>query len=127
MGSTRLKYLLDSVVLIDHFNGIKPATTFLSEHGSACAISVITRAEVLAGFADDTEGLARELLDAFATLPVTAEIADLAAALRRTERWKLPDALQAAIASLHGLALVTRNMRDFQPGGTPDVLVPYRL
>jgi predicted nucleic acid-binding protein len=127
VGSTRLKYLLDSVVLIDHFNGIEPATTFLSEHGSACAISVITRAEVLAGFDDDTEGLARELLDAFATLPVTAEAADLAAVLRRTERWKLPDALQAAIASLHGLTLVTRNTRDFQPGGTPDVLVPYRL
>ena len=127
MGSAGLTYLLDSLVLIDHFNGIEAATTFLTEHGSRCAISVITRAEVLAGFDEDSEPLARELLDAFAALPVTAEVADLAASLRRTQRWKLPDALQAAIAVQHGLTLVTRNTRDFQPGGTPAVLVPYRL
>jgi predicted nucleic acid-binding protein len=47
--------------------------------------------------------------------------------LRRTERWKLPDAFQAAIAIQHGLTLVTRNTRDFQPGREPAVLIPYRL
>lgn len=122
-----MKYLLDSVVLIDHFNGIEAATRFLAEHGSRCAISVITCAEVLAGFDEAGEALARELLDAFATLPVTAEIADRAAALRRSERWKLPDALQAAVATHHRLMLVTRNTRDFQPGGVPEVVVPYRV
>ncbi|WP_299687500.1 PIN domain-containing protein [Hydrocarboniphaga sp.] len=122
-----MKYLLDSVVLIDHFNGIEAATAFIAEHGSQCAISVITRAEVLVGFTGETEPLALELLNVFAALPVTAEVADLAAALRRTQRWKLPDALQAAIATHHGLTLVTRNTRDFSTGGTPDVLVPYRV
>lgn len=122
-----MRYLLDSVVLIDHFNAVDAATAFLAEHGSRCAASVITRAEVLAGFDEAGEPLARELLDAFATLPITAEIADLAAALRRTQRWKLPDALQAAVATHHGLVLVTRNTRDFQPGGMPEVLIPYRL
>lgn len=127
MGRAALNYLLDSVIVIDHFNGIDAATTFMQEHGSACAISVITRAEVLAGFDDDSEPIARALLDAFAILPITTEIADLAAALRRSERWKLPDALQAAIAMHHGLVLVTRNTRDFQSGGAPEVLVPYRV
>jgi predicted nucleic acid-binding protein len=42
-------------------------------------------------------------------------------------RWKLPDAIQAAIARAHGLTLVTRNTRDFQPGGDPEVLIPYEL
>ena len=122
-----MKYLLDSVILIDHCNGIEAATRFLAEHGRACALSVITRAEVLAGFDDDAMELALELLDQFPALPITTEIADIAARLRRSERWKLPDALQAAVAIRHGLALVTRNTRDFRSSGDLDVLVPYRL
>lgn len=122
-----MKYLLDSVILIDHFNGIEPATTFLADYGSVCAISAVTRAEVLTGFDTQTEALARTLLDAFEALPISVEIADHAAALRRRQHWKLPDALQAAVASRHGLILVTRNTRDFQAGGEVEVLVPYRL
>lgn len=127
MGPAGLNYLLDSVVLIDHFNGIEAATAFLAGRGSRCAVSVITRAEVLAGFDEAGAALASGLLDGFPALPITAEIADLAASLRRTQRWKLPDALQAAVAAHHGLTLVTRNTRDFRPGGMPEVLVPYRL
>lgn len=123
-----MRYLLDSVILIDHFNNVDAATTFLAEHGSECAISVITRAEVLAGFTVRTEPLARELLDVFPHLPITSEIADLAASLRRSEHWKLPDALQAAVAVQHGLVLVTRNTRDFKVGGKKvEVVVPYRV
>ena len=123
-----MRYLLDSVILIDHFNNVEAATTFLTEHGSECAISVITRAEVLAGFTLRTESLARELLDVFPHLTITSEIADLAASLRRSEHWKLPDALQAAVAVQHGLVLVTRNTRDFKVGGKKvEVVVPYRV
>ena len=123
-----MRYLLDSVILIDHFNNVEAATTFLAEHGSECAISVITRAEVLAGFTLRAEPLARELLDVFPHLPITSEIADLAASLRRSEHWKLPDALQAAVAVQHGLVLVTRDTRDFKVGGKKvEVVVPYRV
>jgi predicted nucleic acid-binding protein len=123
-----VRYLLDSVILIDHFNNVEAATTFLAEHGSECAISVITRAEVLAGFTLRSESLARELLDVFPHLPITSEIADLAASLRRSEHWKLPDALQAAVAVQHGLVLVTRNTRDFRVRGKKvEVVVPYRV
>lgn len=122
-----LKYLLDSVIVIDHFNGVDDATTFLSEYGNECAISVITRAETLAGFDDRSEPLACDLLDVFPALPVTLEIADQAARLRRTERWKLPDAIQAAVAIQHDLILVTRNTKDFGPSkARPPVLIPYR-
>ena len=122
-----MRYLLDSVILIDHFNGVTAATAFLGRHGAESAVSVITRAEVLAGFDHDAALLAIRLLDAFPALPLTVEIADDAARLRRGSRWKLPDAIQAAIARAHGLTLVTRNTRDFQPGGDPEVLIPYRL
>ena len=122
-----MKYLLDSVILIDHFNGTAAASGFLERYGADSALSVTTRAEVLAGFDDAAVSLAIRLLDAFPTLPMTVEIADTAARLRYTERWKLPDAIQAAIARAHGLILVTRNSRDFQPGGDPEVLIPYRI
>jgi predicted nucleic acid-binding protein len=122
-----VKYLLDSVILIDHFNGIEAATAFMAEHGGNCAISVITRAEVLTGFSVRTERLARDLLDRFRTLPVTADVADLAASLRRKEHWKLPDALQVALAIRHELTLVTRNTRDFSSSRKMPVLVPYRV
>ena len=127
MERARVIYLIDSVILIDHFNGIEAASTFLGEHASESGISVITRAEVLAGFSEPMLPVARELLDIFSALPITSDIADLAATLRRTERWKLPDALQAAVAIRHELTLVTRNTRDFKAGGKLSVLVPYSL
>lgn len=122
-----MKYLLDSVILIDHFNGVPQATAFLAEHGPESAISVITRAEVLAGFDEARTSLALLLLDRFTALPITIGIADHAARLRRSERWKLPDALQASVALQHDLTLVTRNTRDFQQGGVVGVWVPYRV
>ena len=121
------RYLLDSVIVIDHFNGVEAATDFLGPRGRDCVISVITRAETLAGFSSASEPLARELLDQFATVPVTVEVADVAARLRRTQGWKLPDAIQAAIAIQEGLTLVTRNTRDFKAGGPVTVETPYQV
>ena len=48
-----MRYLLDSVILIDHFNGVGAATAYLGETHGQAVVSVITRAEVLAGFATD--------------------------------------------------------------------------
>jgi predicted nucleic acid-binding protein len=122
-----VKYLLDSVIVIDHLNGIAPATAFLAGLASACAVSVITRAEVLAGFDDADAPLARELLDLFPALPITTDTADLAAQLRRRLHLKLPDALLAALAAGHELTLVTRNTRDFRSGPDFKVEVPYTV
>ncbi|MDN5849370.1 MAG: hypothetical protein L0H63_06965 [Nitrococcus sp.] len=56
-----VKFLLDSVIRIDHFNGIRIATQFIGDHASESALSVITRAEVLAGFDADATGLSLNL------------------------------------------------------------------
>jgi predicted nucleic acid-binding protein len=120
-----LRYLLDSVILIDHFNGIQAATAYLGETRGQAAVSVITRAEVLAGFSAEDAGLASALLDRFPTLGIDRAVADLAARLRHDLRWKMPDALQAALARHHGLHLVTRNTKDFPPDRYPFVVVPY--
>ncbi|MDZ7791074.1 MAG: PIN domain-containing protein [Xanthomonadales bacterium] len=122
-----MKYLVDSVIVIDHLNGRVEATRFLADSASRSALSVITRAEVLAGCDEHNERPVIALLDQFPTLPIDVSTADRAARLRRTERWKLPDAIQAAIAIGHDLTLVTRNTRDFRPGERLDVLIPYQF
>ena len=127
MGTGTVRWLLDSVILIDHFNGIDHATRFISIERDDIVLSPITRAEVLTGFDADRVPLAADLLDRFPTLPVTAPEADLAASLRRSEGWRLPDALQAACARQNGLRLVTRNTKDFPPERYDFVAVPYRL
>ena len=119
--------LLDSVLLIDHFNGVREATTYLREMQSESSISVITRAEVLSGFDAAQAAAALPLLDRFPMLPIERDAADLAARLRREERWRLPDAFQAALAKLHGLKLSTSNTRDFPPERYDFVVVPYRI
>jgi hypothetical protein len=126
-GTAASRLLLDSVILIDHFNGVPAATDYLRESHGRAAVSVITRAEVLAGFSAADAGLAEALLDRYPTLGIDRPVADLAARLRRELRWKMPDALQAAIARHHGLRLVTRNTRDFPPERFPFVVVPYRV
>jgi len=120
--------LLDSVILIDHFNDIKKATDYLRSVRTDAVLSVVTRAEVLVGFESEEaryRGIA--LLNHFACLPITLEIADRAAVLRREHGWKLPDAFQAALAQEHHLSLSTRNTRDFDAEEHPFVTIPYTL
>ncbi len=120
-----MKWLLDSVILIEHFNGVEAASQYLAEHHTDAAISVITRAEVLTGFEQRAAAKTAQFLDFFPTLGIDQTTADLAATLRRDHRWKLPDAFQAAIAQQHGLRLVTRNRRDFPPQRHAFVTIPY--
>ncbi len=122
-----MAFLVDSVILIDHFNGVTAATEYLRQNWKAASISVITRAEVPTGFQAHRETLAKQLLDRFSTLPAGADGADLAAALRRQYRWKLPDALQAAIAVNRRLKLATRNTGDCDPARHSFVVVPYMV
>jgi predicted nucleic acid-binding protein len=120
--------LLDSVILIDHFNEIDKATDYLRSVRTDAVLSVVTRSEVLVGFESEaSRSRGAALLNHFTCLPVTVEIADRAAALRRERGWKLPDAFQAALAQERGLSLSTRNTRDFDTNRHPFVTVPYTL
>ena len=120
-----MSVLLDSVILIDHLNGILPAREYI-ESLNQPRISVITRAEVLSGTGPADAKRVKYLLDQFPALEINQTVADLAADLRRTHRWRLPDAFQAALAQFHGLQLATRNTKDFPPAKFAWVVVPYR-
>jgi predicted nucleic acid-binding protein len=79
-------------------------------------VSQITRVEVL-GFS----GLTPEQYNAYELLladmihhVVSSGVIDSAVGLRRQRKMSLGDALIAATALIHGLKLITRNVRDFQ-------------
>lgn len=120
--------LLDSVILIDHFNGIDKATEYLRSTQGHALVSVVTRAEVLVGFSSHpARRKAESLFGHYECLPLTSDDADTAARLRRDHGWALPDAFQAALARRHGLSLATRNTVDFDPEELSFVEVPYHL
>jgi len=120
-------YLLDSTVLIDHFNDVHPATEWISSHAERSVyISVVTYAEVLAGFPSNVWPRVTGFLDKFECLSVTRSIALKAAEFRQSHKFKLPDAFQAAIAVEHKITLITRDSGDFNPHVHKFVKIPYR-
>ncbi|KAA3617374.1 MAG: type II toxin-antitoxin system VapC family toxin [Calditrichaeota bacterium] len=120
-------YLIDSVILIDHLNGIKEATDWLLKNSERSVISVISRAEILAGIDQIDLKSTRLFLNTFQCYSIDEKIADKAAELRKKFRWKLPDAFQAAFAELNKISLVTRNTKDFRPEKHAFVFIPYTL
>lgn len=137
-----MKLLLDSCILIDHFNGIPQGTNYIKNNKNNCCISVITKAEVLIGFDNETAfHQAEQVLSYFQLIELDKTITDFVIQLRREQifkklnkqpnekviQWKLPDAIQAAIALHYNLKLVTHNTKDFYIEEHPFVEIPYTL
>ncbi|MBU0476067.1 MAG: PIN domain-containing protein [Bacteroidetes bacterium] len=120
-------YLIDSVILIDHLNGIIEATNWLKKNTpSISVISVITRAEILVGTSKSDMLSIKTWLDSFECISISKEIADLAAICRNKYGLKLPDSFQTAIALKYKLQLVTRNTKDFK-NNMEFVKIPYEI
>jgi predicted nucleic acid-binding protein len=87
----------------------------VSGRRSRLGYSVITRAELGAGAGSAFEAeQIRRLLGAMIEYPVDRQIADEAGRIRRESGIRLPDALIAATALVHGLTFDTRNLSDFR-------------
>lgn len=103
--------LIDTDVCIDHLAG----GVRLSGRRSRLGYSVITRAELHSGAASAFEvEQIRRLLGAMTEYGVDRQIADEAGRIRREVGIRLPDALIAATALVHGLSVDTRNVADFR-------------
>jgi toxin FitB len=102
--------LVDTDVCIDHLTG----RSRLSGRRARLGYSVITRAELRAGARDksESEQIGR-LLGAMTEYPVNRQVAEEAGRIRREVGIRLPDALIAATALVHGLTVHTRNVADF--------------
>ncbi len=125
-----LKFLLDTNVVSEWVKQ-QPDAGVLSEmhrHEGACAVAAPTLEELAFGLSRLPPGRRRDQLEQWLTalaqrLPVLpydakaawwwgVERARLARIARPVPR---PDGSIAAVAATHGLTLVTRNLKDFQP------------
>ena len=85
-------------------------------HSISRSVSIITYIEAF-GFHSISETERSDLADIFSlceVLPLTQSIAQQAIALRQQRRMGLGDAIIAATAMTHNLALVTHNTEDFR-------------
>ncbi len=94
---------------MDHLRGARKLP--FGTYGLCC--SLVTRAEPFAG--RDPRVDLRALLQLGTELRLSPAIAELGSEIRREHQLALPDALIAATAVEHGLALLTRNVRRFEP------------
>jgi predicted nucleic acid-binding protein len=101
--------LLDTDVLIDHLRGHR----HLRLSDPKLQISVVTRCELFAGRNADGPTL-RRTLNVLKEISVDRAIAETAGDIRRTTGIPVPDALIAATALEHEMALMTRNRRHFE-------------
>jgi predicted nucleic acid-binding protein len=125
-----MKIALDTNVLIYFFEGIEPQASKVEKILAGImkgkdegVVSTITIAEVLTGFylaadksrANRAKSLLVDLtLNGFKIVPVTFEIADLAANLRAKRGGKLPDALIIATALNQEANMVYSQDKDLQ-------------
>jgi len=123
--------LVDTDVLIDALRGVPQAIDWLNQHAAlqpGLLSSTITRAELLSGMRPGEEEAMGAMLCGLDWVPVSALIADQAAAYRRFFRHShglgLPDALIGATAKLCGARLITLNRKHF-PMDDIEVEVPY--
>ena len=111
----RVKYLVDSNIIIYHLNNEPIATKFLSQNYQEIAISQITYVEVLSfPFSTEQENEVKILLSKFKILDVDQAISNQAVENRKIKKIKLPDNFIASTAMVNGLTIVTRNVKDFR-------------
>lgn len=114
-------YLFDTNVVILALRGVPQALNFLdtlNQTQEQSYISVVTRAEILAGMCPHEEERTMILLESLASILVNEVIADQAGRLiyqyaRQGVQLSLPDAQIAATALHYNLTLVTTNTKHF--------------
>jgi len=120
-----MKALFDSDILLDFLDGFAPAAKELARYEQPC-ISIISWMELMAGAKNFAEKETRRgFLNHFRIPPLSMEVAEEAAELRRKYRLKLPEAIIWATAITENCLLVSRNKKDF-PANQPGVRFPYR-
>ena len=107
-----IKYLLDTNFVLGLLKATPDVLAIVTERdllASNCAYSAVTRMELLGypNMTSDEERLISDRLSKFTYLSISSEVEDLAIALRRTRKLKLPDALIAATAIHYSLELLT--------------------
>ena len=114
------RYLADTNTIID----LMIASYWLEQQleQQAVAISVVTRIELLTKTVPAAEyATMQEFVRTVDVLPLDEPVIAQTIRLRQQHRVKLPDAIIAATALVHGLPLITHNGKDF--GGVAGLMV----
>src|SRR3546814_1248606 len=124
------EYLIDSNAVIDFCNGKLPlAGRELLFSIVQPKISVITHIEVF-GFPEISrteEKLLNDFVSIALIYPLDIDVAKKSIEIKKKARIKLPDAVIAATALIHGLVLIYRNLADFDKITGLKVLNPHDL
>jgi len=123
----RLRYLLDTMLLVDHAHGHAPAMAVLArlfDEGADLYTCDVVTCEAQSGGTDDHLDAVRRLLEPLeyiATSPAAARWAASVRLRRHREGGKLGlgDALIGGIAAELEATIVTRNRPDFERQGLP--------
>jgi len=109
------EYLIDTNTVIDYLDNKLPEAISGLIDSINSHISVITRMELLgwANANDEQIKILQQFVDASVVFNLDEPIILKAIELRKTQKIKLPDAIIAATALVHGFKLITRNVGDF--------------
>ena len=119
------RYLIDTNVLIEYTGNLLPENAYSFVSGiidEEFIISVINKIEVL-GHSTAGKDI-EDFIDLADILSLSNDVANKAIELRKAYKTKLPDAIIAATAFVHGLTLITRNTKDFDKMEGLDVIDP---
>jgi len=110
-----IEWLLDTNIVIGLLQRHSEALRLIHDRRvltGRCAYSAVTRMELLSfpALTAEEEATIHTLLARMVYLSVTLEIEDVAIAIRRQHRIKLPDAIIAATAKVHRLELLTNEI-----------------
>jgi predicted nucleic acid-binding protein len=124
------RYLIDTNVLIDFFNGRLPEDAKSLLFSIEPIISVITHIELFSSKnASEAELLQLKSFVKSATVYnyLTPEIVNKTIDIRLQTNLKTPDAIIAATALANGLVILSRNVKDFDRVKGLEIANPYAL
>jgi len=113
-----MQYLLDTNIVIYYFNGLTDDERIDALLIHSFNISIITQMEFLgwSGFLSD-ENLyqkAQEFISHANVFDLAQGVVDKTIILRQQHKIKMPDAIIAATALVHGFGIATNNIDDFK-------------
>lgn len=123
------RYLVDSNAVIDFCNGILPENGKNLLKGINPEISIITNIEIFSTTdISEQEYLSlKKFVSISIVHPIEIDLVQNTINIRQTYKIKLPDALIAATALVHGLTLISRNAKDFKNIDGLDWINPYEI
>lgn len=123
-----MSFLVDTNIIIYHFNGDDTASAFLEKESGNYAISFVTFVELLSfpNLTDDLSEQIRSFLDGLEVIMADNQIMENCIKNRKQKKIKLADNIIISTAQMRQMTLVTRNTDDFK-GLDVAIMNPFEI